>query len=266
MTCTRERGAPLQAGLRRGAPGVGGRVGREDLLTGYPDALVVDLVDDARRVLHVGCGTGAASRLLAARGCAVLGVEFDEQMAAAARASGLGVDVARFEEWHPRGRVFDLVVSGHAWRWVDPASGPARAAAALGPGGRIALVGTVVKPFDGPFREVLRSSYETHAPALASSGPGLCTRPAPHETERHVRSLVLSGRFGSSAVTRYTWERSYTRSQWLQLVAAYADHAALAPEPWSDLLRAVGDAVDEIGGTLVAAHETTCTTAETPRR
>lgn len=266
MTCTWERDAPLETELRRGAPGVGGRIGREDLLTGYPDALVVDLVVGARRVLHVGCGTGTASRLLAARGCAVLGVEFDEQMAAAARASGVAVDVARFEDWHPRGRVFDLVVSGHAWRWVDPAAGPAQAAAALRPGGRIALVGTVVKPFDGPFREVLRSCYETHAPALSSSGPGLCTRSVPAETERHVRALILSGKFGSSAVTRYTWERSYTSSQWLQLVAAHADHAALAPEPWSDLLRAVGNAVDEIGGTLVAAHETTCTTAETPRR
>ena len=62
----------------------------------YPAPLVDDLLDDGTHdvldVPDVGCGTGKVGRLFAARGCAVLGVEPDERMAAvdrAAEAAGL---------------------------------------------------------------------------------------------------------------------------------------------------------------------------------
>jgi hypothetical protein len=33
--------------------------------------------------------------------------------------SGLEVEVAAFETWDPAGRVFDAVIAGQAWHWVD---------------------------------------------------------------------------------------------------------------------------------------------------
>ncbi len=71
----------------------------------YPTALIDDLVsDEPGRVLDVGCGTGKAARLFAARGCQVLGVEPDDRMAAVARSYGIPVEVATFEAWDPAGR------------------------------------------------------------------------------------------------------------------------------------------------------------------
>jgi len=58
----------------------------DDLLTSSPHT-----------VLDVGCGTGIASRLLVDRGCQLLGVEPDPQMAALARARHLVVEEAVFE-------------------------------------------------------------------------------------------------------------------------------------------------------------------------
>src|SRR5690349_21277834 len=79
----------------------------------YPDALIDDLVAAGpARALDIGCGTGKAGRLLAARGVEVLGVEIDEDMAEVARRSGLEVEVGSFETWEPAGRTFDLAVSG----------------------------------------------------------------------------------------------------------------------------------------------------------
>ena len=85
----------------------------------YPTALVDDLVaSHPNRVLDVGCGTGIASRLLADRGCNLLGVEPDERMAAVARNNGTEVELGTFEDWGPSSRRFDLLVSGQAWHWV----------------------------------------------------------------------------------------------------------------------------------------------------
>ena len=88
--------------------------------------------------LDVGTGTGIAARQFQAAGCTVLGVEPDARLASFARRTGVKVEVAPFEAWDPAGREFDAVVAGHAWHFVDPVAGPARAARVLRPGGRLA--------------------------------------------------------------------------------------------------------------------------------
>jgi SAM-dependent methyltransferase len=121
---------------------------------GYPDALFADLLartggDGRPRVLEVGCGTGQATRSLAALGCPVTAVEPGPGMAALARRRlaafpGVEIDVATFERWDDRGRRFDVLVAAQAWHWVDPSLGWRRAHDVLLPGGRIALLGHVV--------------------------------------------------------------------------------------------------------------------------
>ena len=101
----------------------------------YP-AGVIDIVaqDAPATAVDVGCGTGKFGRLLAARGVDVLGVEPDPRMAVIARRHGLAVVDGMFEVWDPVPR--DLVCSGQAWHWVDPARGAAKAAEVLPVGGR----------------------------------------------------------------------------------------------------------------------------------
>lgn len=77
----------------------------------YPHALVAGLIPaPGAAVLDVGAGTGISSVQLAAAGAAVLAVEPDTRMAAVARAKGVSVENATFEEWNATGRLFDLVV------------------------------------------------------------------------------------------------------------------------------------------------------------
>ncbi len=70
---------------------------------GYPDELFADLVaiagmDEESAVLEVGCGTGQATRSLAALGYPVTAVEPGAQLAALARER-----TAAFPERHRRG-------------------------------------------------------------------------------------------------------------------------------------------------------------------
>ena len=141
----------------------------------YPAELIDHLVSDhPAAVLDVGCGTGIAARLLAARGCDVLGVEPDHRMAAVARRHGLTVEEGMFEEWDPAGRRFDLLTSAQAWHWVNPERGAARAAQILRPGARIATFWNRGRPPD----ELGAALDETYARVAPNLGGGLSgTRP-----------------------------------------------------------------------------------------
>lgn len=120
----------------------------------YPDEMFADLVSvtgmgEWSSVLEVGCGTGQATRSLAALACSVTAIEPGVEMAALARQRlatfrNVTVETSTFEEWNDRGRGFDVLVAASAWHWVDPSIGWQRAHAMLRPGGWMALLGNVV--------------------------------------------------------------------------------------------------------------------------
>jgi SAM-dependent methyltransferase len=120
----------------------------------YPGELFSDLtaiagLNPGSSVLEVGCGTGQATRSLAALGCAVTAVEPGLAMAALARQqlatfSNVVIEMSKFEDWIDRGRKFDVLVAASSWHWVDPSIGWHRARDVLQPGGWMALLGHVV--------------------------------------------------------------------------------------------------------------------------
>jgi SAM-dependent methyltransferase len=244
---------------RRRAEGFGAEAARYDRVRpSYPDALIDELTGGRRpRVLDVGCGTGKAARLFAARGCRVLGVEVDPRMAEVARASGLEVEVGRFEEWQRAGREFDLVTSAQAWHWVNPEIGAERAAAALAPGGALALFWNYRRSVGPEADAALAAVYAQRAPDLAT-GPLLSGFDRSGETARHTGALAASGRFEPVETLSYRWERRYPLDDWLDLARTQSDHQTLDPEVREGLLDAVATTVTELGGSLLVDYETVC--------
>ncbi|MEU9480910.1 class I SAM-dependent methyltransferase [Streptomyces sp. NPDC048191] len=121
---------------------------------GYPAELFADLraitgMDEGSSVLEVGCGTGQATRSLAALGCSVTAIEPGADMAALARrrtaaCRNVEVEMSTFEEWDDGSRRFDALVAASSWHWVDPSIGWQRAYDVLRPAGWMALLGNVV--------------------------------------------------------------------------------------------------------------------------
>jgi SAM-dependent methyltransferase len=143
----------------------------------YPAELFADLVAITRvqkgsSVLEVGCGTGQATRSLAALGFLVTAVERGEGMAALARErlgafGNVRVETSTFEEWDGHGRRFHLLLAAASWHWVDPSIGWAKAHEVLRPGGWMALIGNVVVRRRGE-PEVYAATadlHECHCPA-----------------------------------------------------------------------------------------------------
>jgi SAM-dependent methyltransferase len=225
----------------------------------YPVALVDQLMaPPPALVLDVGCGTGILGRELLARGAAVLGVEPDDKMAAVARRHGLDVELATFEDWDDAGRRFGLLVSGQAWHWVDPVLGAAKAAAVVSPGGRVVLAWNhAIMPAD--LRGVLDEVYARHTSANVSPT-------VPHRSSDWQRAggseavFAAHGEFDGPAHATYPWDRQYSRAQWLRQLETHSDHALLDAGARRQLLDAVGEAIDQMGGSFTMHYDCRATT------
>lgn len=239
----------------------------------YPAAMVERIIaaSPGRAVLDVGCGTGISARAFQAAGCEVLGVEVDARMADFARRRGLEVEVAAFEAWEPAGRLFDAVVSGQSWHWIDASTGAKAAARALRAGGRLAVFWNVQQP-PPEIAEAFSEVYRRVAPDLpvfnrrGEESDATASRPSPRVGYTALRSKAAegmrrSGAFEDPQQWRFDWEHCYTRDRWLELVPTFGGHSRFAPAKTEELLAGMGAAIDAAGGSFTMRYVTMVVTA-----
>ena len=215
---------------------------------GYPPQLFEDLVTLARlrpaaEILEIGCGTGQATVELARRGFRVLCVELGENLAAIARRKlepfpQARVLTAAFESWSPGELRFDLVLAATSWHWLDPELRCARAAAALRPGGALAIAaGGHVVPEDGdPFFHEIQDVYQAIGEAEPHWRP-----PRPDERQDHREELEDCGLFTTLDSRRYLTESTYTAEQYVDLLETFSGHRTIDPARRQVLYRAIGE-------------------------
>ena len=234
---------------------------------GYPDALFADLVavtgmGDGSAVLEVGCGTGQATRSLAALGCSVTAVEPGRGMAALARRRlatfpDVEVETSRFEEWDDRGRRFDLVAAASSWHWVEPSVGWRRAHDVLRPGGWLAVLGHVVVRRPGE-PEVYASTADLHE-RHAAGDPAWRNPPL----EADVRTTgtgwgpphdagASSGLFGPTIVRWYPTVQWFDGRGLADLLRSTSQYRRLEPDVREPLLDAVAERIRTHMGDRVA--------------
>ena len=161
----------------------------------YPDELFDDLVtitgvNQRSSILEVGCGTGQATRSLAALGGSVTALEPGEGLAALARQKlnafpNVEIETTTFEQWHDRGRRFDILVAASSWHWVDPSVAWRRAQEVLNPGGWLAVLGNVVVRCPGEL-EVYAETADLHE-RFCPGNPGWGDPPLEDEVRATVK-------------------------------------------------------------------------------
>lgn len=224
----------------------------------YPAAMVDTIIaaSPGRDVLDVGVGTGIAARQFQAAGCRVLGVDPDARMASFARRGRIEVEVAAFETWQTT-RMFDVVVSGQTWHWVDPVAGAAKAAEVLRPGGRIALFWNV---FQLP-PDLVEVCAEVHRRVMPGPLADLATKPAldAYSVMFDKAAGGIRGAFDEPEQWRFEWEQPYTKDEWLDMLPTQGGYSRLPPARLAELLAGLGDAV---GDGFTADYTTVVVTAE----
>jgi SAM-dependent methyltransferase len=194
------------------------------------------------RALDVGCGTGKVARALIERGVPVLGVEPDEAMAAVARSHGVRVELARFETWGPAGRTFDLLTAGHAWHWVDPVAGLAKAASVVKPGGTVALFWNY-HAVDASLLEAFDGVYEAFAPELEVLGRDPTGSP-------DVDPFAGSDHFTPGERRTYRWPRELSAKDWVTMLVTFSDHRRLGQDRLLRLQDELREAINASGGAV----------------
>lgn len=221
----------------------------------YPDELFADLVaitgmEEGSSVLEVGCGTGQATRSLAALGCSVTAVEPGAGMAELARQRmatfpNVEVETSSFEQWDDHGRHFDVLVAASAWHWVDPSVGWQRAHDVLHPAGWMALVGNVVVRRPGE-PEVYAETADLHE-HYSPGNPDWCHPPLEDEVRATDEGWGLvndpGALFGPTIVRWYPMVQWFDGEGFADLLRSTSLYRGLDRDVREPLLDAIADRV-----------------------
>lgn len=231
----------------------------------YPGAVIDELIAVARitppaRLLEVGAGTGKLTRLLAARGFGVLGLEPSPTMAAVAQRTCadqplVEIELTEFEDWRPD-ESFAAVVSAQAWHWIKPQVRYPQAARALAPRGVLAAIWTFPDWKPCRLRDPLRRAYGGSVPELGKDFP---MHPASQPTALAgdwQAEISASEAFIDPRVSTYPWACAYSATDYVRLLATHQDHIRLEPRVRERLFAAITHAIDRAGGKLEMSYIT----------
>lgn len=229
----------------------------------YPAALF-DAVADAAglragsRVLEVAPGTGQATVPMAEREWRVTAVELGVHMAALARRAAASVPsadvevvVSPFEDWPLPSEPFDAVLCATAWHWLDPAVRARKAAAALRPGGVLAVVwSSHVAGGSQDFFDAASACWERFGQRDSDGGTRFTLTPEA-EVDWPTREFERGDAFAEVTHQGFPVEVEYATEAYLDLISTYSQVAVLEPEAREGLLDCLGDLADRrFGGRI----------------
>jgi SAM-dependent methyltransferase len=221
----------------------------------YPDELFDAILsfgslDAGDRALEVGAGTGKATLSMLARGLRVDPIEPDADMAAVLRGKGVDVDVTTFEAWPVRAETYRLLYAAQAWHWIESADRYEKAAAALTPGGTIALFWNTPRQFEGALGKEIDEIYERIAPETQ------VWKPNRWALDATLDQLTESTVFDDEQKQSFEWSQEYEGDNYIASNRTTSVHLNLDEPRREQILREVGDVIDAHGGRVVTTYDT----------
>ena len=173
-------------------------------------------------------------------------MELGPGLAAVARrklAAFPAVDVveAAFESWPLPPEPFDLVLAATSFHWIDPAVRAVKAAAALRPGGALAVVST--HHVAGGSRNSSHSCRRAKSSGCRARRRACDSNPPPPCRGTRTSSCAAGcSRAPSRAATE--WELGHATQEYLDLLRSYSSHRALTPDARNGLFACISRLMD----------------------
>jgi SAM-dependent methyltransferase len=247
----------------------------------YPGALVADVCAwlPGPRVVEVGAGTGIATRQFAGYGLDITAVEPDPSMAEvlAARLGGgmagtqpagrVRIEAATFEAWSagrgPEAEPFDGLICAQAWHWTRPETRWRDAAAALRPGGEIALFWHDSGRGDPDLHTAIDAVYARHgvrnvAFAADTERPNPTGSASPYQAQEWPGDeLAAAEDFTDLDVRNYEWIARYSPADYVAHLDTVSVHAVLPAPERAALGRELVEVITEYAGDDLTVTTTT---------
>jgi ubiquinone/menaquinone biosynthesis C-methylase UbiE len=159
-----------------------------------------------QRVLDVGCGPGALVRLLARRGCQVVGVDTDPAMVSRAEELAAGLPGAEFRQ----GSVlalpfadgeFDLVTATNViFLLPEPVAGLAEMARVCRPGGRVAMLNPAARLSQATARAYAAEAGLNERDTFSLTNWGRIAETHPRFTRAELKAMLPAAGLALQAV------------------------------------------------------------------
>lgn len=207
--------------------------GRPEYLPAAVEWLLAPVAGSGTRVLDVGAGTGKLTRAIAAVTANIVAVEPDPAMLEQLRGSVPGVEtfVGTAESLPFGDGVFDAVVVGQAWHWVEPVGGSREIGRVLRPGGVLGLVWNL-RDDSQPLIRRLHSLTPQGGALDMLGGGGLPPVAEP---------------FGEVEAAEWQWTRPVTRAEFTDMVRSRSFFLTASAEDQAATDRALAVFCDDIG-------------------
>ena len=231
----------------------------EQYRPGYPRAIVNEIVSlsnlkSSSRVLEVGCGTGKATVQFASRGYMVECIDPGERLVSYARRNcrafkNVTFQIGRFEDVRLEVGRYDLIISAHAFHWVEPGIRLWKAVKALSPDGSLALL------YNYPGKRKDRV-METLTDAIDEESRGkLTTWDYLEEVANWTREIESCRMFRDIKVIRHQWTTTYGAEGYTGLFRTYSDFLSLSRSVQNKIAKRIREIIKKNGGTVRRSYD-----------
>ena len=231
----------------------------EKLRPGYVDELYEMLfayqpLDAGSRAIEVGIGGGQATKPVLDTGCPVLAVEPGENFCALCQEKfkaypGFDTLHGKFEEADLPKDTYDLVYSASAFHWVPEDIGYQKVYNILKSGGTFARFANHPHPDKErtQLTEEIDQLYEAYYNGFHKRSKG---KPVPYSEEAARQRAEIAAKYGFTDIrwALFYRTRTFTASQYIQLLGTYSDHIAIDAPTRERFFSAIEAAINRHGG------------------
>ncbi len=231
----------------------------DEVRPGYPAAIVKAIIEQARlkpegHVLEIGPGTGQMTQAFADRGYAITALELGTRLAARCAQKFQQQPHVRilnlaFENYQADAERYQLLLAAQSFHWIDAELALHRATQFLQHGAAIALVWTLDTSQETAF-------YQASNPLFERCVNTAKTPELPSAADRYRQALGQHPAFGPIRETAVSWERRYSKDQFLKLLQTFSPIRVLPEASREIFLGEMSKLIDDFGDTVLRQYQT----------